>query len=309
MNARRSLSASACASTPRHYGRGRRAPDQTRFPTARFSFASGKPHLALGGGWCPGWPQATPKGPQGLDTSCSQRTLSRLEARPPAPVNHAPQAGTEDDTLSASPASPFPLTSTTSWPPPPIPATHMTGRGASNDGQPILKLIQRVPGSYSDLGFLVELWGFEPQTSCMPSSGNPSTGVCSRRSPSRRVHPRPPASRPVAVLSCCTHRQVHSRPGTLRYFSLHYPGPPSVPRSGPGRPPDTATVQDDPVGACARHLHVPRFGRGSHPSADERIFTLVVAQALLSFGTFRPLMLTRSSLRTRDLPSKAHGGQ
>ncbi len=21
---------------------------------------------------------------------------------------------------------------------------------------------------YSDLGFLVELWGFEPQTSCMP---------------------------------------------------------------------------------------------------------------------------------------------
>ena len=35
-----------------------------------------------------------------------------------------------------------------------------------------------------------------------------------RRSPSRRVHPRPPASRPVAVLSCCTGqpgRQKRSR--------------------------------------------------------------------------------------------------
>src|ERR1035438_6461447 len=35
-------------------------------PLPVFSSASGKPHLALGGGWCPGWPQATPKGPQGL---------------------------------------------------------------------------------------------------------------------------------------------------------------------------------------------------------------------------------------------------
>jgi hypothetical protein len=52
----------------------------------------------------------------------------------------------------------------------------------------------------------VELWGFEPQTSCMPSSGNPSTRVSLCRSPSRRVHPGPPASRPVAVLSCCTTR-------------------------------------------------------------------------------------------------------
>ena len=50
----------------------------------------------------------------------------------------------------------------------------------------------------------VELWGFEPQTSCMPSSGNSSTRVRSRRSPSRKVHPGPPASRPVAVLPCCT---------------------------------------------------------------------------------------------------------
>src|ERR1017187_7790364 len=38
----------------------------------------------------------------------------------------------------------------------------------SNGGQPILKPIQMDPEPYSDLGFLVELWGFEPQTSCMP---------------------------------------------------------------------------------------------------------------------------------------------
>ena len=51
----------------------------------------------------------------------------------------------------------------------------------------------------------VELRRFELLTSCMPSSGNPSTRVCSRRSPSRRVHPVP-ASGPVAVLPCCTIR-------------------------------------------------------------------------------------------------------
>src|ERR1035438_9295199 len=40
----------------------------------------------------------------------------------------------------------------------------------------------------------------------MPSSGNPSTKVCSRRSPSQDVRTSPPESRPVAVLSCCTTR-------------------------------------------------------------------------------------------------------
>src|SRR6266851_3238892 len=50
----------------------------------------------------------------------------------------------------------------------------------------------------------VELSGLEPLTSCMPSSGNPSTRVYSRRSPSSHVHSGPPASGPVAVLSCCT---------------------------------------------------------------------------------------------------------
>jgi hypothetical protein len=61
-----------------------------------------------------------------------------------------------------------------------------------------------------ELGLLpVELWGFEPQTSCMPSSGNPSTGVRSRRSPVRGS-----AHRSVCVPACC---------GT---FLLYEPMPP-----------------------------------------------------------------------------------
>ena len=76
----------------------------------------------------------------------------------------------------------------------------------SNGGQAILEPILMAPDLRSDLVFLVELWGFEPQTSCMPSSGNPSTRVSLCRSPPSRVHSGPPASRPVAVLSCCTTR-------------------------------------------------------------------------------------------------------
>ena len=55
----------------------------------------------------------------------------------------------------------------------------------------------------------VELWGFEPQTSCMPYSGNTSTAVHLCRSPSQDVRISPPESRPVAVLSCCTVPSVH----------------------------------------------------------------------------------------------------
>jgi hypothetical protein len=76
----------------------------------------------------------------------------------------------------------------------------------SNGGQAILEPILMAPDLRSDLVFLVELWGFEPQTSCMPSSGNPSTRVYRRRSPSQDVRTSPPESRPVAVLSCCTTR-------------------------------------------------------------------------------------------------------
>ena len=38
----------------------------------------------------------------------------------------------------------------------------------SNDGQAILELIRIAPDLRSDLALCVELWGFEPQTSCMP---------------------------------------------------------------------------------------------------------------------------------------------
>jgi|CZKW01.1.fsa_nt_gi hypothetical protein len=65
----------------------------------------------------------------------------------------------------------------------------------------------------------VELWGFEPQTSCMPYSGTTSTRVHHRRSPSHDVRINPPESRPVAVLSCCTLPSVRRNPGTLLYFT------------------------------------------------------------------------------------------
>ena len=57
---------------------------------------------------------------------------------------------------------------------------------------------------FSALTWEVELWGFEPQTSCMPSAGRPSTGVHRRRSPSRAVHPSMLSSASVAVLPRCT---------------------------------------------------------------------------------------------------------
>ena len=67
------------------------------------------------------------------------------------------------------------------------------------------------PGSWFLTGYFcsknifeVELWGFEPQTSCMPSAGMPSTAVHRRRSTSCTVHPSAAPSAPVAVLPCCT---------------------------------------------------------------------------------------------------------
>ena len=47
----------------------------------------------------------------------------------------------------------------------------------SNDGQAILRAILLELGTCSDLVFRVELWGFEPQTSCMPCTLQPSLGV------------------------------------------------------------------------------------------------------------------------------------
>jgi hypothetical protein len=58
----------------------------------------------------------------------------------------------------------------------------------------------------------VELRGFEPLTSCMPSTGSTSTAVRLCRSPSQEVRARPVKSAPVAVLSCCTGQPA--RPGS-----------------------------------------------------------------------------------------------
>ena len=56
----------------------------------------------------------------------------------------------------------------------------------------------------------VELRGFEPRTSCMPSAGSTSTAVRLCRSPSQEVRARPVKSAPVAVLSCCTGQPARS---------------------------------------------------------------------------------------------------
>ena len=74
----------------------------------------------------------------------------------------------------------------------------------SDDGQTILKAALAGWKLRSHLGKLVELRGFEPRTSCMPSAGSTSARVHPRRSPSRNVRTSPPESGPVAVLSCCT---------------------------------------------------------------------------------------------------------
>jgi hypothetical protein len=75
----------------------------------------------------------------------------------------------------------------------------------------------------------VELRGFEPLTSCMPSAGRQSTHVYRRRSPSRSVCASPARSALVAVLPRCTHPQPSSpaRPtvlegrGQIRCAQMH----------------------------------------------------------------------------------------
>ena len=65
-------------------------------------------------------------------------------------------------------------------------------------------------GQGSNKNLLVELRGFEPRTSCMPSAGSTSTAVRLRRSPSQEVRTSPVKSAPVAVLSCCTGQPARS---------------------------------------------------------------------------------------------------
>ena len=79
----------------------------------------------------------------------------------------------------------------------------------------------------------VELRGFEPRTSCMPSAGSTSTAVRLCRSPSQEVRARPVKSAPVAVLSCCTGQPA--RPGSQG--APDQPEPPrTLPRCSPRRP-------------------------------------------------------------------------
>ena len=121
-----------------------------------------------GSGHCPGWPKATPQGPQGLDSGRSQRTMPGWKQGPVPPWAGAPPGSAQHDAWLSHPPDAAPQVTQG------IPATaaakptHETGRGASNDGQPILKPVQMAPDLHSELVFLVELWGFEPQTSCMP---------------------------------------------------------------------------------------------------------------------------------------------
>src|ERR1019366_6830030 len=127
MSARRSLPVVPVNSTLQTLRTGAACLTAAICPCARFSFASGSLNPALGGGWCPGWPQATPKGPQGLDTSRSQRTLSRLEAKAPALANHPAQAGTEHSTPALSPGQADPAAQHPIQALGPSPATHATG--------------------------------------------------------------------------------------------------------------------------------------------------------------------------------------
>jgi hypothetical protein len=69
----------------------------------------------------------------------------------------------------------------------------------------------------------VELRGLEPLASCMPSAGNTSTRVRSRRSSSYSVRSSPPRSGSVAVLLCCTAQHERRPP------SRHVISPPAAP--------------------------------------------------------------------------------
>ena len=96
----------------------------------------------------------------------------------------------------------------------------------------------------------VELRGFEPLTSCMPSAGSTSTAVRLCRSPSQEVRARPVKSAPVAVLSCCTGQPA--RPGSQG--APDQPEPPrTLPRCSPRRP------------ASDRARSVPQSTGGSPP--------------------------------------------
>src|SRR5450755_3443329 len=125
-----------------------------------------------------------------------------------------------------------------------------------------------------DLGKRVELWGFEPQTSCMPYNGTTSTRVHRRRSPSQDVRTSPPGSRAVAVLSCCTLPSLHpytERAQLLQTHASH--GSRLYPSAGQDRRrrADLALL-DDECAPPAIMLHAGRTGTAvtRHLTSNER---------------------------------------
>jgi hypothetical protein len=124
MTARRSLPASACLV---------RYPDTTGgngvplFPR-HFPACFRQPAKPAGHGRCPGWPKATPQGPQGLDSSRTRRTMS---GRKQAPGSSRTQAHIRDQHYHPIQDAPQPH-----WQPiqAPVPAraTHGLSRGANN---------------------------------------------------------------------------------------------------------------------------------------------------------------------------------
>jgi hypothetical protein len=155
-------------------------------------------------------------------------SISRATCSPPSPK--ATPRWSRPRSAPSSP-SPAPLTSATSWKSssPCSAASSPRWRRCSAtrpsqipaDGQGImplrcctLLLYQARELWAQDFEFIsltwVELRGFEPLTSCMPSTGRTSTSVYRRRSPSQSVYASPARSAPVAVFSCCTGQPARS---------------------------------------------------------------------------------------------------
>jgi hypothetical protein len=88
-----------------------------------------------GTGRCPGWPKATPQGPQGLDSGQSQRIMPGRKATPSSATAGPPRTGAHHDSRTDQTSSTAPQATQR------IPAAahskpaHGTGRGASNDGR------------------------------------------------------------------------------------------------------------------------------------------------------------------------------
>ena len=129
----------------------------------------------------------------------------------------------------------------------------------------------------------VELRGFEPRTSCMPSVDRPSTAVCRGRSPSLSVCRSPARSGSVAVLPSCT---------ALRHSSMT-PGP--VVREFEARAvtvavPSSHRSVSSPVsaGQATPADRALSCRSGSTPGGSSRLAAICVALSSLRPGLSRP---------------------